>query len=59
VLEGLQLCVQIHGGIGVTMESELHVLIRRATLLRFLYAEPYSSSRQILALYSDCGPTYV
>ena len=58
VIDGLQLCVQIHGGIGVTMDCDLHVLIRRATLLRFLYADPYSSARRIVTLYTDGGPRY-
>jgi hypothetical protein len=50
VLEGLQLCVQVHGGIGITMESELHELVRRATTLRFLYLEPFATGRRILDL---------
>ena len=50
VLDGLQLCVQVHGGIGITMESELHELVRRATTLRFLYLEPFATGRRILDL---------
>jgi alkylation response protein AidB-like acyl-CoA dehydrogenase len=59
VIDCLQLCVQVHGGIGVTIECDLHVLIRRATLLRFLFADPYSSARRIVTLYADRGPRYV
>src|SRR5262249_24962168 len=57
VLDGLQACVQIHGGIGVTIECELHSLVRRATALRFLYMEPFASGRRILDLYA--GPEMV
>jgi hypothetical protein len=53
VLEALQACVQVHGGIGVTMECELHSLIRRATALRFLYTEPFASGQAILQLYDN------
>jgi alkylation response protein AidB-like acyl-CoA dehydrogenase len=52
VLDGLQSCVQVHGGIGVTMECELHHLVRRATALRFLYLEPFATGRRILALHA-------
>jgi hypothetical protein len=52
VLEGLQLCVQVHGGIGITMESELHHLVRRATTLRFLHLEPFASGRRIVELHA-------
>jgi hypothetical protein len=53
VLDGLQRCVQVHGGIGVTMECELHELVRRATVARFLYMEPNASGRRILELRSS------
>jgi alkylation response protein AidB-like acyl-CoA dehydrogenase len=51
VLEGLQACVQVHGGIGVTMECELHHLLRRATLLRALYLEPFAEARALVDEY--------
>ncbi len=38
--ELLQDCVQIHGGIGVTFEHDLHLLLRRHTLDRTLYGTP-------------------
>jgi alkylation response protein AidB-like acyl-CoA dehydrogenase len=36
----MQECVQIHGGIGVTWEHDLHLSLRRATVNRALYATP-------------------
>jgi alkylation response protein AidB-like acyl-CoA dehydrogenase len=33
-------CVQIHGGIGVTFEHDLHLYLRRHTLNRALYGTP-------------------
>jgi alkylation response protein AidB-like acyl-CoA dehydrogenase len=45
--ELLQDCVQIHGGIGVTFEHDLHLYLRRHTLNRALYGTP-SEHRQRL-----------
>ena len=36
----VQLCVQLHGGIGVTWEHDLHLYLRRVTLYRSLYGTP-------------------
>jgi len=36
----LQDCVQLHGGIGVTWEHDLHLYLRRATLNQALYGTP-------------------
>ncbi|MCV7317158.1 acyl-CoA/acyl-ACP dehydrogenase [Mycolicibacillus parakoreensis] len=36
----LQECVQLHGGIGVTWEHDLHLYLRRATLYRNLLGTP-------------------
>jgi len=36
----LQDCVQMHGGIGVTWEHDLHLYLRRATVNRALYGTP-------------------
>ena len=33
-------CVQIHGGIGVTFEHDLHLFLRRVTVNRMLYGTP-------------------
>ena len=38
--ELLQDCVQIHGGIGVTFEHDLHLYLRRHTLNRALFGTP-------------------
>jgi alkylation response protein AidB-like acyl-CoA dehydrogenase len=46
--ELLQDCVQIHGGIGVTFEHDLHLYLRRVTLNRSLYGTP-PDHRQRLA----------
>lgn len=46
--ELVQDCVQIHGGIGVTFEHDLHLYVRRVTLNRGLYGTP-ADHRQRLA----------
>jgi len=38
--ELLQDCVQMHGGIGVTFEHDLHLYLRRVTVNRALYGTP-------------------
>jgi alkylation response protein AidB-like acyl-CoA dehydrogenase len=38
--EMLQDCVQIHGGIGVTFEHDLHLFLRRVTVNRATYGTP-------------------
>lgn len=38
--ELLQECVQLHGGIGVTFEHDLHFFLRRVTLAAALYGTP-------------------
>jgi alkylation response protein AidB-like acyl-CoA dehydrogenase len=44
-----QECVQLHGGIGVTYEHDLHFFLRRVTLDRLLYGTP-AQHRRMLAL---------
>jgi len=46
----LQDCVQIHGGIGVTWEHDLHLFLRRATVNRALYGTPEDHRRRIADL---------
>jgi alkylation response protein AidB-like acyl-CoA dehydrogenase len=46
--ELMQDCVQMHGGIGVTFEHDLHLYLRRHTVNRALYGTP-SEHRQRLA----------
>src|SRR5699024_9417739 len=36
----IQDCVQMHGGLGVTWEHDLHLYLRRATVDRALYGTP-------------------
>ena len=47
--ELLQDCVQLHGGIGVTFEHDLHLYLRRHTLNRGLYATPSEHRRRVAA----------
>jgi alkylation response protein AidB-like acyl-CoA dehydrogenase len=48
--EMLQDCVQIHGGIGLTCEHDLHLLLRRVTLNRALLGTPALHRRRIAEL---------
>ncbi|MEU8896034.1 acyl-CoA dehydrogenase family protein [Nocardia sp. NPDC048505] len=43
----VQDCVQLHGGIGVTWEHDLHLYLRRVTLGRALYGTPEEQYRRI------------
>jgi alkylation response protein AidB-like acyl-CoA dehydrogenase len=49
--ELIQDCVQIHGGIGLTFDHDLHLFLRRATLNRSLYGTP-AAHRQRIARYA-------
>jgi len=46
----LQDCVQIHGGIGVTWEHDLHLYLRRATVNRVLFGTPATHRERLCAL---------
>ncbi|WP_216895988.1 acyl-CoA dehydrogenase family protein [Nocardia alni] len=46
----VQDCVQIHGGIGVTWEHDLHLFLRRVTLGRALYGTPEEHHHRITDL---------
>jgi alkylation response protein AidB-like acyl-CoA dehydrogenase len=48
--ELLQECVQLHGGIGVTFEHDLHLFLRRVTLARTLFGTPDAHRRRIADL---------
>lgn len=48
----LQDCVQIHGGIGVTWEHDLHLYLRRATANQGLYGTPEDHRRRLADLIS-------
>jgi alkylation response protein AidB-like acyl-CoA dehydrogenase len=47
-VELAQDCVQLHGGIGVTYEHDLHFFLRRVTLNRLLYGTP-DDHKQLIA----------
>jgi alkylation response protein AidB-like acyl-CoA dehydrogenase len=51
----LQDCVQLHGGIGVTWEHDLHLFLRRATLYRSMYGTPEEHNLRVYAL-TELGP---
>lgn len=46
----LQDCVQLHGGIGVTWEHDLHLYLRRAALNRAMFGSPEDHHRVIFDL---------
>ena len=43
----LQDCVQLHGGIGVTWDHDLHLYIRRVVLDRSLFGTPFDHRERI------------
>lgn len=45
--ELVQDCVQIHGGIGVTFEHDLHLYLRRVTVNRASYGTPAEHRRRV------------
>jgi alkylation response protein AidB-like acyl-CoA dehydrogenase len=47
--ELIQDCVQLHGGIGVTWEHDLHLYLRRATVNRVTYGTPEEHQERIAA----------
>jgi alkylation response protein AidB-like acyl-CoA dehydrogenase len=51
--EMLQDCVQIHGGIGLTYEHDLHLLLRRVTLNRTILGTPALHLRRIAELQAE------
>ncbi|WP_101949717.1 acyl-CoA dehydrogenase family protein [Mycobacterium sp. 3519A] len=46
----LQDCVQLHGGIGVTWEHDLHLFLRRATLYRSMFGTPEEHNLRVYRL---------
>ena len=49
-LELIQDCVQLHGGMGVTWEHDIHLYLRRATVNRNLYGTPREHRMALAAL---------
>jgi alkylation response protein AidB-like acyl-CoA dehydrogenase len=54
--EIIQACVQMHGGIGVTWEHDLHVYLRRATLYRSMFGTPEEHNLRVYALQEAGQP---
>ena len=48
--EIVQDCVQLHGGIGVTWEHDLHLYLRRVTVNRFMYGTPADHLERLATL---------
>ncbi|MGP4053218.1 acyl-CoA dehydrogenase family protein [Mycobacterium sp. 4D054] len=53
----LQDCVQLHGGIGVTWEHDLHLYLRRVALYRAMFGSPEDHHRAVYALSSTTEAT--
>jgi alkylation response protein AidB-like acyl-CoA dehydrogenase len=51
--ELLQDCVQLHGGIGVTFEHDLHLFLRRVTVDRALAGTPAQHRQRIAVLVEE------
>jgi alkylation response protein AidB-like acyl-CoA dehydrogenase len=46
----LQLCVQMHGGIGVTWEHDLHLYLRRVALYRSMFGTPDEHNLRVYSI---------
>jgi alkylation response protein AidB-like acyl-CoA dehydrogenase len=51
----LQDCIQLHGGIGVTWEHDLHLYLRRVMLDRSMFGTPEDHNLRVYAL-TEVGP---
>jgi alkylation response protein AidB-like acyl-CoA dehydrogenase len=51
--EAIQDCVQLHGGIGVTFEHDLHLYLRRATVDAQLHGTPAYFTERLVRLAED------
>jgi alkylation response protein AidB-like acyl-CoA dehydrogenase len=51
--ELVQDCVQMHGGIGVTFDHDLHLSLRRVTLNRVLHGTPSDHRQRLAALVEE------
>jgi alkylation response protein AidB-like acyl-CoA dehydrogenase len=52
----LQDCVQLHGGIGVTWEHDLHLYLRRVTLYRSMFGTPEDHNLHVYELTKELEP---
>ena len=53
----VQDCVQMHGGIGVTFEHDMHLYLRRVTQNRMLYGDPTEHRLRITSLLEAAEQT--
>lgn len=49
----LQECVQLHGGIGVTYEHDIHLYLRRATINRSLFGTPAEHRQRLATIFEQ------
>ena len=49
----VQDCIQLHGGIGVTWEHDLHLYLRRATLYRSMFGTPEDHNLRVYGLTKE------
>jgi alkylation response protein AidB-like acyl-CoA dehydrogenase len=49
----LQHCIQLHGGIGVTWEHDLHLYLRRVTLYRSMFGTPEQHNLRVYAMTTE------
>lgn len=52
----VQDCIQLHGGIGVTWEHDLHLFLRRVTLYRSMLGTPEDHNLRVYALTQELEP---
>jgi alkylation response protein AidB-like acyl-CoA dehydrogenase len=51
----LQDCIQLHGGIGLTWEHDLHLYLRRTALYRTMFGTPEQHNLRIFARLNESG----
>ncbi len=49
----VQQCIQLHGGIGVTWEHDLHLYLRRATLYRSMFGTPEEHNLRVYRMSKE------
>ena len=49
----VQMCIQLHGGIGVTWEHDLHLYLRRVTLYRSLFGTPEDHNLRVYRMTKE------
>jgi alkylation response protein AidB-like acyl-CoA dehydrogenase len=52
----LQDCIQLHGGIGVTWEHDLHLYLRRVTLYRAMFGTPEDHNLRVYDSITELEP---